>query len=77
VRATPRDFYEEARFCGRCKQFVPYLVSPDGTYCVLCDWELSLSAQRIDRGPHRNSIALAPGPAPCGPPRPESTLPPG
>jgi hypothetical protein len=73
--ASHGDFYEQARYCARCKQFVPYLLSPDGAFCVICDRELSLSAQRIASGPARRGSAIALGPAPGHSTRSDSTLP--
>jgi hypothetical protein len=71
------SFYEDARYCGHCKQFVPYLLSPGGVYCVLCDRELSLSSRRMSSGP---AFRVGPGtrrPATRGSTGRESTLPSG
>jgi len=35
-------YYEEVKWCARCKKYVRYLLSLKGSYCVDCGAEVSL-----------------------------------
>lgn len=31
-----RDFYREQKWCGKCQDYVPYMMSVNHSYCVHC-----------------------------------------
>lgn len=51
-------FYEDLRYCARCADYVPYLISLESAYCARCDHHVCLFSER-DRREFVRSLARA------------------
>jgi hypothetical protein len=58
--STRSDFYQDARYCLRCRGYVPYLTSPNGAFCVHCDSGVHLFSPD-DRRAFRQGLAVEGG----------------
>ncbi len=54
---TRPDFYQDSRYCLRCRAYVPYLSSPSGAFCTHCDSGVHLFSPE-DRHAFRQGLAI-------------------
>ena len=54
---TRPDYYQDARYCLRCRAYVAYLSSPHGAFCVHCDGGVHLFSPE-DRRAFRQGLAI-------------------
>ncbi len=53
------DFYDDTKWCTRCRKYVRYMRSLDTCHCVHCDRRVRLFSRRDLRAFHRSSTPVA------------------
>jgi hypothetical protein len=42
IKMEPLDYYNDRKYCTACREYVPYLMSTDHSYCAQCGTQVRL-----------------------------------
>ncbi len=50
------DFYDDRKYCDRCKRYVRYLTSMNQSYCINCDGKVTVFSKKDMKAFHKTPL---------------------
>ena len=50
------DFYDDRKYCDRCKRYVRYLTSMNQSYCINCDGKVTVFSEKDMKAFHKTPL---------------------